>query len=315
MLWASTCALRSLLTLFWPRNFLRNLVLYFRLSPQTPHCHASRCWIPGESSHVHLSMRPELHALARAWVSAAEDTARRNAVSLNAEMEGRNIVVLVYYNFFIIPFVVPLTFPFWLRSLCASLRDTYILIQLIIILTRKVFPRWKWIIVPPFSSGNGRFPQIKITTQLWLVHTRPHHSSWLSTPSLALLTCSCSPTHWYPYVYASKSQRTAAAEEANMHIELYTVFNRPPMSGHANEHHHSIKLIKLINPEHNWPKFHKHYFGCTLVFYRSKTLIVNMHILSFTGTEFKFLDRIVKYNQSYCQFEKFKKVIGRLYIL
>lgn len=88
MLWASTRALRSLLTLFWPRNFLRNLVLYFRLSPQTPHCHASRCWIPGESSQVHLSIRPELHALASAWVSAAEDTASRNAVSLKAVAEG-----------------------------------------------------------------------------------------------------------------------------------------------------------------------------------------------------------------------------------
>lgn len=91
MFWASTWALRSLLAFFWPRNFLRNLVLYFRLSPQTPHCHASRCWMPGDSSHVHLSIRPELHALASAWVSAAEDTASRNAVSLNADIKGPNI--------------------------------------------------------------------------------------------------------------------------------------------------------------------------------------------------------------------------------
>lgn len=89
MLWASMWALRSLLTRFCPRNFFRNLVLYLRLSPQTPHCHASRCWMPGESSHVHLSMRPELHALASAWVSAAEDTASRKAVSLKAGGEEK----------------------------------------------------------------------------------------------------------------------------------------------------------------------------------------------------------------------------------
>lgn len=43
---------------------------------------------------MHLSMRPELHALARAWVSAAEDTASRKAVSLKAgggkEIKGLN---------------------------------------------------------------------------------------------------------------------------------------------------------------------------------------------------------------------------------
>lgn len=38
---------------------------------------------------MHLSMRPELHALARAWVSAAEDTASRKAVSLKAGGERR----------------------------------------------------------------------------------------------------------------------------------------------------------------------------------------------------------------------------------
>lgn len=37
---------------------------------------------------MHLSIRPELHALASAWVSAAEDTASRNAVSLKAVAEG-----------------------------------------------------------------------------------------------------------------------------------------------------------------------------------------------------------------------------------
>lgn len=36
---------------------------------------------------MHLSIRPELHALASAWVSAAEDTASRKAVSLNARMD------------------------------------------------------------------------------------------------------------------------------------------------------------------------------------------------------------------------------------
>lgn len=69
----------------------------------------------------------------------------------------------------------------------------YILIQLIIILTRKDFPRWKWIIMPPFSSLNGRFPEIKITTGF--EHSPPHHISWLSTPSLP----PCWPVHVLPH--------------------------------------------------------------------------------------------------------------------
>lgn len=85
MLWASIWARRSLLTRFCPKNFLRNLVLYFRLSPHTPHCQASRCCRPGESSQVQRSMRPELHALASAWDKAADDTASRKAVSLKPD--------------------------------------------------------------------------------------------------------------------------------------------------------------------------------------------------------------------------------------
>lgn len=49
---------------------------------------------------------------------------------------------------------------------CQCRHQGVFLIQLIIILTRKDFPRWKWVIIPPFSSGNGRFPEIKITTAL-----------------------------------------------------------------------------------------------------------------------------------------------------
>lgn len=98
MLWESICALRSLLTLFWPKNFLRNLVLYFKLSPQTPHCHASRCCIPGESSHVHLSIRPELQAFASAWDNAAEDTARRKAVSLKPGIDKWHQQLIIVYN-------------------------------------------------------------------------------------------------------------------------------------------------------------------------------------------------------------------------
>lgn len=75
VLWMSTLALRSLPILFCPKNFFRNLVLYLRLSPQTPHCQALRFSRSGESSQVQRSMRPALHALAREWVRAAEDTA------------------------------------------------------------------------------------------------------------------------------------------------------------------------------------------------------------------------------------------------
>lgn len=77
--------------------------------------------------------------------------------------------------------------------LLPELSQGYILIQLIIILTRKDFPRWKWVIMPPFSSGNGRFPEIKITTGL--EHSSPHRISWLSTPSLP----PCWPVHVLPH--------------------------------------------------------------------------------------------------------------------
>lgn len=40
---------------------------------------------------MHLSIRPELHALASAWVSAAEDTASRKAVSLNAGIDAKDM--------------------------------------------------------------------------------------------------------------------------------------------------------------------------------------------------------------------------------
>lgn len=83
VLWASARARRSLLPLLGPRKWLRNLVLYLRLSPHTPHCQACRLSRPGESSQVQRSMRPALQARASVWVSAAEDTAYRKAVSLN----------------------------------------------------------------------------------------------------------------------------------------------------------------------------------------------------------------------------------------
>lgn len=82
VLWASTRARRSLLPLLGPRKLFRNLVLYLRLSPHTPHCQACRLSRPGESSQVQRSMRPALQARARVCVRAAEDTAYRKAVSL-----------------------------------------------------------------------------------------------------------------------------------------------------------------------------------------------------------------------------------------
>lgn len=82
VLWASARARRSLLPLLGPRKLLRNLVLYLRLSPHTPHCQACRLSRPGESSQVQRSMRPALQARASVWVRAAEDTEYRKAVSL-----------------------------------------------------------------------------------------------------------------------------------------------------------------------------------------------------------------------------------------
>ena len=82
VLWASARARRSLLPLLGPRKLFRNLVLYLRLSPHTPHCQACRLSRPGESSQVHRSMRPALQARARVCVRAAADTAYRKAVSL-----------------------------------------------------------------------------------------------------------------------------------------------------------------------------------------------------------------------------------------
>lgn len=82
VLWASARARRSLLPLLGPRKLLRNLVLYLRLSPHTPHCQACRLSRPGESSQVQRSMRPALQARASVWVRAAADTAYRKAVSL-----------------------------------------------------------------------------------------------------------------------------------------------------------------------------------------------------------------------------------------
>lgn len=82
VLWASARARRSLLPLLGPRKLLRNLVLYLRLSPHTPHCQACRLCSPGESSQVQRSMRPALQARASVCVRAAEDTAYRKAVSL-----------------------------------------------------------------------------------------------------------------------------------------------------------------------------------------------------------------------------------------
>lgn len=82
VLWASARARRSLLPLLGPRKLLRNLVLYLRLSPHTPHCQACRLSRPGESSQVQRSMRPALQARAKVWVRAAEDIAYRKAVSL-----------------------------------------------------------------------------------------------------------------------------------------------------------------------------------------------------------------------------------------
>lgn len=104
-----------------------------------------------------------------------------------------------------------LTFFSWLGTVICFPPESsqgYILIQLIVILTRKDFPRWKCVIVPPFSSGNGRFPEIKITTGP--EHTPPHHSSWRSTPSLP----PCWPVHVFPHT------------DIHMH-EAFSVHSRP----------------------------------------------------------------------------------------
>lgn len=74
LLWKSTRARRSLLERR-PRNSLTNLLLYLRLSPQPPHCQASRFSRSGASSHVQRSMRPALQALASACVRPAEEMA------------------------------------------------------------------------------------------------------------------------------------------------------------------------------------------------------------------------------------------------
>lgn len=87
VLWASARARKSLLPRLGPRKWLRNLVLYLRLSPHTPHCQACRLCIPGESSQVQRSRRPALQARASVCVSAAEDTAYRKAVSLKPVLE------------------------------------------------------------------------------------------------------------------------------------------------------------------------------------------------------------------------------------
>lgn len=91
VLWASTRARRSLLPLLGPRKLLRNLVLYFRLSPHTPHCQACLLSRPGESSQVQRSMRPALQARASACVRAAADIAYRKAVSLKPVQEERKL--------------------------------------------------------------------------------------------------------------------------------------------------------------------------------------------------------------------------------
>lgn len=74
LLWKSTRARRSLLDRR-PRNSFTNLLLYLRLSPQPPHCQASRFSRSGASSQVQRSMRPALHALASACVRPAEEMA------------------------------------------------------------------------------------------------------------------------------------------------------------------------------------------------------------------------------------------------
>ena len=91
VLWASARARRSLLPLLGPRKLFRNLVLYLRLSPHTPHCQACRLSKPGESSQVQRSMRPALQARASVCVRAAEDTAYRKAVSLKPGPGPRGI--------------------------------------------------------------------------------------------------------------------------------------------------------------------------------------------------------------------------------
>lgn len=67
-------------------------MLYFRLSPHTPHCQACRLSRPGESSQVQRSMRPALQARASACVRAAADTAYRKAVSLKPVREERQFL-------------------------------------------------------------------------------------------------------------------------------------------------------------------------------------------------------------------------------
>lgn len=100
VLCVSTRARRSLLERL-PRNSLTNLLAYFRLSPQPPHCQALRFSRSGASSHVQRSIRPALHALAKACVRPAEEMAYKKAVSLNpgeAFLKQKLQNVVLYIN-------------------------------------------------------------------------------------------------------------------------------------------------------------------------------------------------------------------------
>lgn len=94
----STRARRSLLERL-PRKSLTNLLAYLRLSPQPPHCQALRFSKCGASSHVQRSIRPALQALAKAWVSPAEEMAYRKAVSLNPEHKKSRTEKLMLHAF------------------------------------------------------------------------------------------------------------------------------------------------------------------------------------------------------------------------
>jgi hypothetical protein len=70
-------------------NFNPNLIL----SPHPPHNHASRFCKFFDSSHVHLSMVPLLHARANVCTRLAELIAYRNEVSLKPENNAMFIII------------------------------------------------------------------------------------------------------------------------------------------------------------------------------------------------------------------------------
>lgn len=71
-----TLAVTSLPSVFARRrNRLVNLRANLILSPHPPHFHASTLFRCLDSSHVHLSICPLRHPLAKVWTKLADDTA------------------------------------------------------------------------------------------------------------------------------------------------------------------------------------------------------------------------------------------------